>query len=492
MSIRMDPDNPASKSDFFYTPNLARLAKDGMRFSRFHAPSPRCTPSRAAYLTGKSPAQLHMTYINREGMTGRVQLPQTSTELPLSEVTIAERLKSVGYATAHFGKWHAGRTDPARHGFDENDGANGNGGPENVRNPNPKQAYATADKGIDFIKRQVRAGRPFFLQVSQYGGRSALDAKPETMQAMRERVGRRDERFIGAAAVALDMDINIGRILDTLDRLGIAGNTYVYYTADHGTPGRNGPLANGKGSVKEGGLRVPLLFRGPGIRPGSFATMQANGMDLFPTVSELAGVTAPLPSGIEGASLAPILLNAGQGTVTRPGEEFVAHFPHYDGDPIGPASAIYDGDFKLIRAYESGDRFLYNLHDDLGEQNDLAARMPEKTAALDLRLTAYLKRVNAQVPTVDMSKPVLAGAARLGDRPPRGGRGGGGGGGGKPSVTMEALDTDKDGVISTAEMRNAAAVLLKFDRDADGKVTQDEIRRAVRGGQKRKPGKQPK
>jgi len=285
MSIQLDPANPASKSDFCYTPNLARLAEGGMRFSRFYAPSPRCTPSRAAYLTGKSPAQLHMTYINRAAMTGRVQLPQTSTELPLSEITLAERLKTAGYATAHFGKWHVGRTDPSQHGFDENDGANSNGGPENAQNPNPKQAYATADKGVDFITRQARAGRPFFLQVSQYGGRSALDARPETMQAMRERVGRRDERFIGAAAVALDMDINIGRILDTLDRLGIAGNTYVYYTTDHGTPGRNGPLANGKGSVKEGGLRVPLLFRGPGIRPLSFATMQANGMDLFPTVS---------------------------------------------------------------------------------------------------------------------------------------------------------------------------------------------------------------
>lgn len=190
MSIQMDPNNPASKSDFFYTPNLARLADGGMRFSQFYAPSPRCTPSRAAYLTGKSPAQLHMTYINTSPMTGRVQLPVTSTELPLSEVTIAELLRTAGYATAHFGKWHVGRANPSQHGFDKNDGPNSNAGPDRVQNPNPKQAYETATKGVDFMTRQARAGKPFFLQISQYGGRSALDAKPETMELLRQRDGK--------------------------------------------------------------------------------------------------------------------------------------------------------------------------------------------------------------------------------------------------------------------------------------------------------------
>ena len=495
MSIQLDPDNPASKSDFFHTPNLVRLAEGGMRFSRFYAPSPRCTPSRAAYLTGKSPAQLHMTYINTSPMSGRVQLPRTSTELSLSEVTIAEHLKPLGYATAHFGKWHVGRANPRQHGFDENDGANSNTGPERVQNPNPKQAYGTADKGIDFMTRQAKAGKPFFLQISQYGGRSALDAKPESMESMRERVGRRDERFIGAAAVALDMDINIGRVLDALDSLGIADNTYVFYTADHGTPGRNGVLANGKGSVKEGGLRVPLLFRGPGIKPGSFAGAITSGVDLFPTVAELAGARAALPPGVEGGSLGPILLNVGKGAVNRPGEAFVAHFPHYDGDPIGPASAIYDGDFKLIRAYESGDRFLYNLRADLGERINLASQMPDKATELDRRLTAYLKQVNAQVPKVDMSHPALTGAARRGDRPSarRGGRGGGDrpsarrggrGGGDRSDMSIQILDVDKDGAVSEQELKSAPATLLKLDLDGDGKVNQDEIRKRSRGGQR--------
>jgi len=421
LSIEMDERVPSSKSDFFHTPNLAALALEGMRFSRFYAPSPRCTPSRAAYLTGKSPAQLRITYINREPLVGRVNLPPPSTELPLGEITIAEHLKTGGYATAHFGKWHVGRANPSQHGFDESDGPNGNAGPGRNPKPNPDEAYRTTDLGIDFMNRQVRKERPFFLQISHYPGRSALDAKPETLDVIRKLVGRRDERFIGAAAVALDADINVGRIAAAIDRLGIRKTTYVFYTADHGTPGRgNGPLANGKGSVKEGGLRVPMIFRGPGIEPGSFATTLTQGMDLFPTIAELAGIKSPLPSGIEGGSFAAILRNGGKGSVRRPGEEFVAHFPHYDGDPLGPATAIYSGHFKLIHAFETGQQFLYNLTEDLGEEHDLAARLPTTTEELSIRLFKYLKSVKAQTPTIDRSKPIPTGDACRGDRPPGG------------------------------------------------------------------------
>ncbi|MGB0578317.1 MAG: sulfatase-like hydrolase/transferase [Limisphaerales bacterium] len=486
LSIEMDANEPRSKSDFFYTPNLARLAEEGMRFSRFYAPSPRCTPSRAAYFTGKSPGQLHMTYINSSPLTGRVNLPRTSTELPLSEITIAEHLKTVGYATAHFGKWHVGRASPSQHGFDENDGPTANNGPGRNSNPNPQEAYGTATRAIDFMTRQTRAGKPFFLQISQYPGRSALNAKPETMEAMRQRVGRRDDRFIGAAAVALDVDINVGRVLDAIDQLGIKGSTYVYYTTDHGTPGRNGLLSYGKGSVKEGGLRVPMIFRGPGIQAGTFANTLTHGMDLFPTIAELAGVKSPLPAGVEGGSFASILRHAGKGSVERPGEEFVAHFPHYDGDPNGPCTAIYDGDFKLIRSYESGNRYLYNLRTDIGERNDLSKQMPAKVAELDRRMSAHLKLIGAQVPAVDMSQPAPSGEARRGDRPQGagGGKGGqrGGGGGNRPNPILTALDTDKDGKLTPREMQNAATVLLKFDTNRDGKVTLEEIRRANRPG----------
>ncbi len=469
LSTQMDRHNPRSKSEFFYTPNLAKVAEQGMRFSQFYAPSPRCTPSRVTYLTGISPAALRMTFVSTADSGGRVIMSDSGTEMPESVTTIAERLKAVGYSTAHFGKWHVGKSSPARHGFDEHDGANSNSGPENSKHPNPKQFYGTVTKGIDFMTRSVQTGRPFYLQISHYGGKSALDCKPETMALLKQRVGNRNLAQLGAAAVALDADLSTGQLLDAMDKLGITDNTYFFYTTDHGTAGRNGPLANGKGSVSEGGIRVPLIFRGPGIKPGSYADMLTSGADLFPTIADLAGVTAPHPQALEGGSLKNVLLNAGRGTVRRSREEFVVHFPHYDKDPLGPATSIHLGDHKLIHYYETGDRHLYNLKTDLGERRNLAAEMPAKTTELSRRLSAYLQEVKAELPRIDKTRPVGAGQA------PRGG-------GGKPSGILTALDTDQDGKVTPAEMQNAAKVLMKFDRNGDGQLTEDEIRRGTRGG----------
>ncbi|MCP5117385.1 MAG: sulfatase-like hydrolase/transferase, partial [bacterium] len=351
-SVQLDPDVPGSKSSFFRTPGLERLAAGGIRFARFYAPSALCTPSRATYFTGKSPAQLHMTFVSlRTGPNTKLTPPEPLLEMPLEETTIAELLKSQGYATAHFGKWHVGRRNPpSRHGFDESDGATSNGGPENVRSPNPKEAYGITERGIDFMARQVKAGKPFYVQMSHYGGRGAQDARPGTYKKVLGWTDGREARNSGAAAVIFDMDITIGMVLDKLDELGVADRTYVIYTTDHGTPGRsNGPLAQGKGTIWEGGLRVPLFVRGPGIEAGALSRVRATGVDLFPTVADLAGVDKPWPEGIEGGSLAPVLMNSGQGAVKRPREEFVVHFPHYDRDPLGPASAILLGRFKLLR-----------------------------------------------------------------------------------------------------------------------------------------------
>jgi len=427
-SVQMDDAVPESKSAFIRTPNLEKLAAGGMRFANFYAPSPRCTPSRVALFTGKSPAQLHMTFINEgkrdsgDNPNGRVIAPSASMELPASETTLAEVLKRAGYATAHFGKWHMGRANPREHGFDENDGANGNGGPDNVANPHPKQLYAMTERGMDFMTRQVKAGKPFYLQLDHYASRQGGDARPETLATVKSWGGNLSERELAEAAADLDLDIALGQVLKKLDEVGIAMNTYVIFTTDHGTPGRNPPLSGGKGTVSEGGLRVPCIIRGPGIQAGACSHVRVIGEDLFPTIAELAHVAEPLPNGVEGGSFASVLANAGNGALKRPRDEFVVHFPHYDKDALGPASAIYLGDFKLIRVYETGALKLFNLTNDPGERYDLAREMPDKAKELDQRLGDYLAAVNAQMPkpnpNYDPSKP----SKEPPDRRGRGGR----------------------------------------------------------------------
>ncbi|MEI6175763.1 MAG: sulfatase [Verrucomicrobiota bacterium] len=414
-SVQMDDAVPSSKSSVVRTPNMEQLAKDGMRFANFYAASPRCTPSRVALVTGKSPAQLHMTFVGEgkkdsaDNTNNKMQPPVASMELATSETTIAQFLKPAGYVTAHFGKWHMGRVSPSQHGYDENDGPNNNSGPDNVANPHPKQLYSMTERGMDFMTRQVKAAKPFCLQLSHYASRQGGDASPESLAKVKAWGGSLSERELAEAAADMDLDIAFGTLLKKIDDLGIAKNTYVIFTTDHGTPGKNSPLTGGKGTVSEGGLRVPLIMRGPGIQAGACSHVRTIGEDLFPTIAALAKVATPLPKGIEGGNFADVLAGGGKGTVKRPREEFVVHFPHYDKDAIGPASAILLGDYKLIRAYETGALQLYDLSKDPGERTDLAAKMPDKTKELNQRLTEYLTVIDAQMPNLnpayDPSKP---------------------------------------------------------------------------------------
>jgi arylsulfatase A len=410
-SVRMDDAVAGSRSSVAITPSLEKLAAGGMRFANFYAASPRCTPTRAAFFTGRSPAALHMTFVNegRGGESGfppagsKLLPPRAIEELPEAETTIAELLKREGYATAHFGKWHVGRASPARHGFEESDGPNNNGGPENVENPNPKQAFEITARGVDFMERQVKAGKPFYLQISHYPGRGGTDARPETYADLRRRATtQRDQRMVGSAAVTQDMDATIGLLLAKLEAPGLAGRTYFIYTADHGAQGRNanGPLANGKGTVWEGGLRVPLIVRGPGVSPGVCTHVRASTVDLFPTLAALAGVKEPaLPKWLEGGSLGPVLGGLPGTALKRAREEFVVHFPHYDRKTQSPASVLLLGNDKLIRLYESGVPMLFDVAKDLSETHDLAPEQPARAAELNRRLSDYLKAVNAQMPT---------------------------------------------------------------------------------------------
>jgi len=402
-----------SKSDFISTPNLDRLARAGVRFSDFYAASPRCTPTRAALVTGKSPAALHMTFVN-EGRGGnpvlpgdKVVPPTATTDLPRDAETLGGILKRAGYATAHFGKWHLGRVNPRFFGYDENDGPNGNEGPDGVENPNPKQCHAIAKLGMEFMERQVHAQRSFYLQLSQYPGRGAAPASAEKMEAVRQRLGTRLEfQRIAMAACDEEIDQTIGEVLAKLKELGAMENTYVIYTADHGAQGRraNGMLTMGKGTVWEGGLRVPLLVAGPGIRAGTFVHGRASTVDLMPTVVQLAGLKAEaLPKDLEGGSLVEVLKNGDGAVIHRPHEELVIHFPHYDNDPLGPASAILWHDYKWIHAYETGAGRLFDLKNDLGEQRDLTVSKPELAADLERRIGEYLTQVHAGIPRANPS-----------------------------------------------------------------------------------------
>ena len=408
-SVASDPARPDSKNEKINTPSLQLLAEQGMRFSRAYASSPRCTPSRAALLTGKSPAQLHMTFVMDDSDARRrpnagatsVVPPRCILELPDTETTLAESLRDMGYATAHFGKWHVGRKDPASHGFDESDGPTSNRGPNDNEKPNPLAAHEITDRGIDFARRQTRAGKPFYLQISHYSARNAEDVSPPVLDAYVKRTGATNPRVAAACAAVEEMDATIAKLLAALDELKITDNTYVVYTTDHGTQGRNenAPLSQGKGTLWEGGIRVPLIIRGPGIKPGGTSSAHVIGHDLYPTLMDLAGSQTPLPAPIEGGSLRNVLLSGGKGNVSRRFDHFVFHFPHYDHDPDGPSSAIIAGDYKLIRFYESGKRLLFNLSDDIGEQIDLAQNNPDKASLLERSMDEYLKAIGAQMPT---------------------------------------------------------------------------------------------
>jgi arylsulfatase A-like enzyme len=427
-SVLMDDRVPASRSRVFSTPALERLARSGMRFTYGYALSPRCTPSRAALFTGRSPAALRMTYVGvgRDAGPPRTALipPEPRLEMLTSELTVAELLQEAGYTTAHFGKWHLGRTDPARHGFDASDGATSNGGPDNVASPNPKQAYGMTERGIAFMAKAKAAGKPFYLQLSHY---------PNQERKEGARPGRDS-----AKADADEIDKTFGLLLDGIERLGLTGSTYIFYTADHGGQGRtnNAPLSGGKGSVLEGGLRVPFLISGPGIAGDVCSRVPATACDILPTIAELAGATTPLTAGVEGGSLVAVLRDpAGRGNVRRTREELVFHFPHYDLGNGGPATAILLGGYKLIRNYETKQTRLFELEQDPGESRDLTGRMPEKAAELGARLDAYLKAVSAQMarpnPDYDPAKAPDPNDPREGGER-RGGKGGGkGGGGGK-------------------------------------------------------------
>ncbi len=413
-------------ADLHETPNLDRLAAGAMRFTNAYAAAPVCSPTRASIMTGKHPARLHMTIWHEASQNPpqnrRLVPPVTNANLPLEEVTLAEALKARGYATAHIGKWHLGTAGyyPEAQGFDVNVGGTFWGAPPTYFYPYRGKTPAGEFRyvpGLEwgepgeylpdrFTTEALRvidrsAGRPFFLNLWHHSVHTPIEGKAELVARYKDRIKpEMHHRNAAYAAMVRSLDESVGRVLDRLDRAGLAGRTVVVFTSDNGGYiGRNVtdnyPLRSGKGSLYEGGIRVPLLIRWPGVtRPGSVSHEPVTSCDFYRTIMEMTGGNGA-PGG-DGTSLAPLLRNPG-GALERDALYF--HYPHYY-ETTTPVSAIRAREWKLLEYYEDGRVELYNLARDPGEARNLAAEMPEKAAELQKRLHAWLDSVDAQKPQV--------------------------------------------------------------------------------------------
>ena len=408
LSVAMHPVLEWSKSSFVETPNLEKLAAQGMRFSAAYSPASVCAPTRISLQTGKSPAAMHWTKASKSisASDGYKMIgPQNIRELRRDEVTIAELLRLAGYATAHFGKWHLNGGGPEAHGYEEGDGDIGNEYAYGYGDPNPADVFGMAKRATAFMKKSQRSGKPFFMQLSWHALHAPQNAMKATLVKYATKMGgsEKDKR-VGSAAIAENLDTGVGMVLDAIDQLGLTDNTFVIYMSDNGVGGGGGKggrsrragLAGGKGSVWEGGIRSPFIIRGPGIPANSWCHERIVGYDLFPTFCQWGQIPdSGLPAGIEGGSILD-LLDDGKGTVRRPRKELVFHFPHYQsGD--GPHSALFSGKYKLMKFYEDARLALFDIEADIVEAHDLASQLPKKAAELDAILVGYLKQANAQM-----------------------------------------------------------------------------------------------
>ncbi|WP_237226990.1 sulfatase [Rubinisphaera sp. JC750] len=429
----ISPNNPHT---FYETPNLERLAQEGMRFTNGYAANPVCSPTRYSLMTGKYPTRVQATNFFAGKREGRFRPAPLNDRMPLSEVTLAEALKPQGYKTAFLGKWHLGPTEefwPENQGFDINIGGFQRGLPPGgyfspYKNPRledgPKGEHLTrrlTDEAINILDGV--GDEPFLLYLSFYTVHTPLQAPKPLVEKYRRKASKlpnavefeseeqvwptdseRKVRVIQNhptyAAMVETMDTSIGRVLDHLEKLGLTDNTVICFTSDNGglstsegSPTSNLPFRGGKGWVYEGGIREPFLIKWPGTTPaGSVCETPICSIDMHPTLCEIANAEATGLPERDGVSLVS-LLQKPELTLDRP---LFWHYPHYSNQGGFPGGAVRQGPWKLIERYEDGDCHLFNLEDDPGEKTDLASRFPGRVDELKQLLHAWYVDVDAR------------------------------------------------------------------------------------------------
>ena len=406
-SVKMMHNEPGSKSYYFETPNLELLAERGIRFSDAYASAPVCAPSRYSIQFGKTPARLSLirvgmntNHIDHEGFT-----------------SIPKALKKINiqYRTAHFGKWGMG-SNPSVLGYDVSDGPtknkdgnfnNNKSQWENVFKKDPKNIFSLTERAIEFIVSSKAEKKPFYLQISHYAVHTNIESKEKSYAQLKEKPKGAQQKDPGFAAMTFDLDDGLGILLKKIKELGIEDNTYIIYMSDNGSvpniPGSrkyeksyNYPLSRGKWDAFEGGVRVPLIIAGPGIKNGSESATPVSGTDLLPTLIDLAGNKTITLNEIDGGSFASILLNKNNEQIKRAVDGIFFHVPYKNGIALKrPHSAVRKGDYKLIKFQDDKSILLFNLVKDKMEQLNLAAQKPEKAKELEKILDNYLIEVHA-------------------------------------------------------------------------------------------------
>ncbi|MBT3277830.1 MAG: sulfatase [Phycisphaerales bacterium] len=416
-------------SKYYRTPNIDKLASQGMIFTRAYANAPNCAPTRACLLSGQyTPRHGVFTVKNsdRGPASQRKIIPiKTETLLDPKFVTIGETIQAAGYRTASMGKWHMGTDEygPKNQGFDVNIAGNHSGSPKGgyfspYNNPQlkdgPKGEHITdriAQEACKFITDTNSMNKPFFLYLPFYGVHTPIQPKKELVGKYAALPKKEQQGKPAYAAMVEVTDNAVGTIMKTLDELKLAENTIVIFFSDnggHGSVTTHGPLRGSKGMIYEGGIREPMCVRYPGVvKPGTKCDTPVIGIDFLPTLTKLAGGKLPTTQPVDGTDIMPLFKG---GTIDR--EAIYFHEPVYLQGHIAnasqrdrhfrirPCSAIIKGDWKYVQYYENpGDVEMYNLKDDLGEKTNLAKKKPAKAKELAADLNKWIKDVKAPIPT---------------------------------------------------------------------------------------------